>query len=268
MPYSNIVFVKLFIAIIDEDDRFLYQLNESQQLLYLKMLILAGKTGNNIPKTYTYIKNTINYNHEQGCFDADIKRIRAIFPKLKETDNGYYFEKFEELHNYIDKEVLKAKKEEKKKQQEIQRKSAGTPQETQRTLSDVEVEVDKEVDKDIHLAKEVSPVKQLMDYFFTAFEKTHNKKYVCSFGKDMSLAKKLLQTIPLEELKILVDKYFMSTDSFICNSSYDFGIFNSQINKLRIGGKNGFAKSGSAQSFRKGDNTAGQVDSSKYDKFE
>jgi len=139
MPYSNIVFVKLFVALIDEDDRFLYQLNESQQLLYLKMLILAGKTGNNTPKTYSYIKNTINYNHEQTCFESDIKRIMEIFPKLKQSEKTYYFEKFEELHNYIGKETLKRL-----------RKSKGNPREIQRIAPEVEVEVevDKEKDKD------------------------------------------------------------------------------------------------------------------------
>jgi len=110
MPYSNIVYVKLFVELLDKDDRFLYQLNESQQLLYLKMLMMAGKTLNKIPKTFSFIRNTINYAHEESCFKADIARIQTVFPKLKEDDNIYYFEKFEELHNYIDKDYIKSKK--------------------------------------------------------------------------------------------------------------------------------------------------------------
>ncbi|MFA5196718.1 MAG: hypothetical protein WC401_13045 [Bacteroidales bacterium] len=103
MPYSNIVFVKLFLSLFEEDDRFLYQLNESQQLLYIKMLYMAGSTNNNIPKNLKFICNKINYHHEEECFKSDIKRIKEVFPKFIENDHFYSFEKFEELHNYIGK---------------------------------------------------------------------------------------------------------------------------------------------------------------------
>jgi len=100
MPYANIVFIKLFLNLFDKDDRFLYQLNESQQLLYIKLLYLAGRTNNQIPKNIPYICNKINYNHDPKCFESDIERIRAVFPKFKEHNNLYSFEKFYELHNF------------------------------------------------------------------------------------------------------------------------------------------------------------------------
>lgn len=120
MPYSNIVFVKLFLSLFEEDDRFLYQLNESQQLLYIKMLYMAGTTKNNISKNISFIKNKINYHHEEQCFLSDIERIKIVFPKFKEIDGFYHFENFEELHNYIGKSKGNPK--------EIQRSSKGSYQ--------------------------------------------------------------------------------------------------------------------------------------------
>ena len=104
MPYSNIVFVKLFLSLFEEDDRFLYQLNESQQLLYVKMLYLAGSTNNHIPKNIKFICNKINYHHEEACFISDIARIKSLFQRFKESREGfYYFNNFNELHNFIGK---------------------------------------------------------------------------------------------------------------------------------------------------------------------
>lgn len=101
MPYSNIVFVKLFLSLFEEDDRFLYQLNESQQLLYIKMLYMAGSTNNKITKNVRFICNKINYHHEESCFLSDIERIKTVFPRFNEGDNFYYFLNFESLHNFI-----------------------------------------------------------------------------------------------------------------------------------------------------------------------
>lgn len=103
MPYSNIVFVKLFLSLFEEDDRFLYQLNESQQLLYIKMLYMAGATNNKITKNTKFICNKINYHHEESCFLSDINRIKTVFPQFIETDGFYSFNKFEQLHNFVGK---------------------------------------------------------------------------------------------------------------------------------------------------------------------
>lgn len=104
MPYSNIVFVKLFLSLFEEDDRFLYQLNESQQLLYIKMLYMAGSTNNRIVKNPRFICNKINYHHEEACFLSDIDRIKEVFPHgFYEKEGCYYFKNFNELHNYLGK---------------------------------------------------------------------------------------------------------------------------------------------------------------------
>ena len=65
MPYTNIVFIKLFLSLFEEDDRFLYQLNESQQLLYIKLLYMAGATQNKITKNLKFISHKINYHHKE-----------------------------------------------------------------------------------------------------------------------------------------------------------------------------------------------------------
>uniref|UniRef100_A0A6M3JJF1 Uncharacterized protein n=1 Tax=viral metagenome TaxID=1070528 RepID=A0A6M3JJF1_9ZZZZ len=101
MPYTNIVFIKLFLSLFEEDDRFLYQLNESQQLLYIKLLYMAGSTQNKITKNLRFIAHKVNYHHEDTCMVADIKRIIEIFPKFKEGNEFYYFENFNELHNWF-----------------------------------------------------------------------------------------------------------------------------------------------------------------------
>jgi hypothetical protein len=101
MPYSNIVFVKLFLSLFEEDDRFLYQLNESQQLLYIKLLYLAAASGNQITKNYRFISHKINYHHDENCLKADIERIAIVFPRFKELNGVYIFEKFNELHNFV-----------------------------------------------------------------------------------------------------------------------------------------------------------------------
>jgi hypothetical protein len=130
MPYSNIVWIKLFLSLFEEDDRFLYQLNESQQLLYIKLLYLAGATDNQIPKNVNFICNKVNYHHEQGCFLADMERIKTIFPRFIEGENYYYFNNFHELHNRL------AKK-------DFQRTSKGLPKELQRVTPEIEIEEEK-----------------------------------------------------------------------------------------------------------------------------
>ena len=131
MPYSNIVWIKLFLSLFEQDDRFLYQLNESQQLLYIKLLYLAGATDNKIPKNINFICNKVNYHHEQGCFTADIDRIKSIFPRFIECEDCYYFNNFHELHNRVSSKDLTGA-------------SKGHPKELQRDIPEKEKEQEKE----------------------------------------------------------------------------------------------------------------------------
>ena len=100
MPYKNIVWVKLYLDLFD-DDRFLYKLSERQQLLYLKLLVLAGITRNSVPGNAGFIRNRTNYQENDSCLDEDLSKIVEVYPKFKRRrDGSYYFEKFNELVLY------------------------------------------------------------------------------------------------------------------------------------------------------------------------
>ena len=103
MPYKNIVLIKLFLRLFEEDDRFLYQLNESQQLLFIKMLYLSAITDNKIPKNPRFICSKINYHHEEECLFKDLDRILEVFNGFKTDGKSYHFNNFHELHNYTGK---------------------------------------------------------------------------------------------------------------------------------------------------------------------
>ena len=179
MPYSNIVFVKLFLSLFEEDDRFLYQLNESQQLLYIKMLYMAGSTNNKITKNNRFICNKINYHHEESCFLSDIKRIRDVFQMFKEDNECYYFEKFEELHNFIP------------------RKSQGTPKELQRIAPEKSKRRVIE-DKDIQT-------------FFSYFLVKTKKDFTLTADKKELIARRIADGYTVEHLKKAVDNFASDT---------------------------------------------------------
>ena len=121
MPYTNIVWIKLFLSLFEEDDRFLYQLNESQQLLFIKMLYMSAITDNKIPKNPRFICSKVNYHHEEECLHKDLERISEVFNGFKFDGKFYCFKNFHELHNYV-------------------RKPKGVPKECPRALPDKDKE--------------------------------------------------------------------------------------------------------------------------------
>jgi uncharacterized phage protein (TIGR02220 family) len=130
VPYSNIVWIKLYLELFDEDDRFLYQLTERQQLLYIKMLYLAGRQKNKISKNPESVIQKVNYKGSTGELLGDIKAIKNIFKKLKENKYYYTFTNFDTLHNRVSNGT-----------------SQGTPKELQRVIPDKDK--DKEEDKEV-----------------------------------------------------------------------------------------------------------------------
>ena len=96
-----------------------------------------------------------------------------------------------------------------------------------------------------HIAKVEKPpspdVKIFIDFYYQEFKKAFNTPPIIQGAKDGSIIKSLLKDIPLEDLQILIQKFFDSDDPFIQKSGYTIGVFKSQINKLRIGtqGKDG-----------------------------
>ena len=169
MPYTNIVFIKLFLGLFEEDDRFLYQLNESQQLLYIKMLYMAAITSNKIPRNHNFIKQKINYGHDDLCLIADLKRIASVFPKFIIEKDFCYFQKFDELHNYIGKT-----------DREILGKSLGNPSqegsnETGSSQSKSRVRVEKSKSDSVEIPKE-----RFLD--FVLLTKEEHQKLLQKFG--------------------------------------------------------------------------------------
>lgn len=102
MPYKHIVFIKLFLDLFDGDDRFLYKLTERQQLLYIKLLYLAGRTHNKIPKNTPYLKSKMAFSSSDQDLTQDLHAIKRVFKRFKETKYFYIFTKFDKLHNRID----------------------------------------------------------------------------------------------------------------------------------------------------------------------
>lgn len=57
--------------------------------------------------------------------------------------------------------------------------------------------------------------------------------YFWEHGKDNKLMAGILATLPPEEVKALIVKFFASKDPFVLNGKHTIGVFKSQINKLR-----------------------------------
>jgi len=88
---------------------------------------------------------------------------------------------------------------------------------------------DTDKDKD----KETDKYTEPFQYFCLTYQKTFGKEYIASFAKDKKLIKDLLGIIPENELRELMDRFFISDDEFIKKSGYSIGVFKSQVNKLR-----------------------------------
>lgn len=97
MPHTQIVFVKVKMELL-EDDRFLFDLNDTQKGLYLLLLALAGKTSNKIRNEENFIRTRLALS--TNTLMEDIKHISAVYPKFKLVNDYWVFEDFDEHHNY------------------------------------------------------------------------------------------------------------------------------------------------------------------------
>jgi hypothetical protein len=82
--------------------------------------------------------------------------------------------------------------------------------------------------------KTVSAFRQFTDYFCSKFENKFSQKYQFQKAKDAEIVKRLLAIRRLDQLIELIDRFFDSTDSFILQSGYTLGVFESQINRLIV----------------------------------
>ena len=68
--------------------------------------------------------------------------------------------------------------------------------------------------------------------FMDEYQKRFCTQYISNYGKDLSIFKNLLKSIPTETIKILIVKFFYIEDDFLKKTDYGVGVFKSQINKL------------------------------------
>jgi hypothetical protein len=93
--------MQIHVSLFEEDTRFLYDLTDSQQLLYFKLIYLALKTANKIPVNGHFITNKVNYRQGDEQLNKDLQAIMSVFPKFYKEGGHYCFENFERMHNYI-----------------------------------------------------------------------------------------------------------------------------------------------------------------------
>jgi len=82
-------------------------------------------------------------------------------------------------------------------------------------------------------------IKDLMDYFYSAYEKSIKDVYFAkNFTNDRRIFEDLVKAgMSIIEVKANIDRFFISDDKFIRNSSYTTGIFKSVILILKRGRK-------------------------------
>jgi phage replication O-like protein O len=80
-------------------------------------------------------------------------------------------------------------------------------------------------------------IKTFLDFYFQEFKTQFGTPPIIYGGKEGKIIQRLLKSIQLDDLKDLLLLFFQSTDKFIKQSGYTLGVFESQINKLRINPK-------------------------------
>lgn len=86
--FSN-EFIKVELRLLD-DHRF-FELSELEQLMYLKLLVIAKKTENHIPKKYTTLKGLLRSNRSETELHSVLTRLKESFPKFNENKYFWYF---------------------------------------------------------------------------------------------------------------------------------------------------------------------------------
>lgn len=186
-------------------------MSESAQLLYIKLILAAAVTYNEIPKKYKVITELVHFKGRRVTFECSLSEVKNNFKRFKETDNYYYFDEFEQKTNYLGTP------------KELPGKSRGLPKEA--------LYIDKEKEKDIERPNGASAKRCLAHYGQVFLNKT-GSPYHATFGKDMTLFKDILKTHSEEQVIILIEQFFESDDLFIKKAGKTIGVFKSMINKL------------------------------------
>ncbi len=80
------------------------ELNDSQKLDYLLLLLMAGLTHNQIPLNYGWIKARFGLFKTVPEITQNLDKIRSVYKKVIVRNKRLKFKNFKSLHNYIYKE--------------------------------------------------------------------------------------------------------------------------------------------------------------------
>lgn len=80
-------------------------------------------------------------------------------------------------------------------------------------------------------------IKALLSYYDAAFHAKFGQAAPIVGAKDAALAKRLLARYPDAALRGWIDRFFASTDPFIQQSGYTFGVFSSCLGKVIVEAK-------------------------------
>lgn len=169
MPYKNIVYVKFHIDLLS-DIRFTDKLDDNGKLIYMGLLLLAGRTNNQIPNNPIFIKRNLNLNLTEERISQEISEIRGIYPKLIGNSQYLKFKNFNKIHNYYEK----------------------TPKEEKQDRTVVE----KKSNKDI------------LDFFSKSHKEVTGVYYPINYGKDQKLIYELLEAYGIDALKTIIIEFF------------------------------------------------------------
>lgn len=104
MAYANIVFIKLEKRLLN-DPRW-WTMAENSQLIYIKLLLLAGETYNRMPLDENVLRLAVRSSLGQKQFITCLEEINKNFPKLKNGKCFRYFEEFNTKTNWVDPKQL------------------------------------------------------------------------------------------------------------------------------------------------------------------
>ena len=203
MPYRNIHWIKLELRLLD-DHRF-FLMSERAQLVFIKLLLVAGKCKNHILKSTISLNHLLRVSYTEKEMEGVIKEIRINFPKVLETNGFYSIKGFQNRINQVYSKGY----------------SGDTPEQYPKEVQD-------------KIREDKNKIRGMLSCFSLKYKEKTTHAYIPNYGKDMTILKKLCSVINTEEMNELIRRFFDSNDPFIQKAGYTIGVFKSVINKLRI----------------------------------
>lgn len=190
------------------DDHRFFTLSELDQLIYLKLLALSKKTGNQIPKTQGVLKALLRTDRSESEIESALDRIRCNFPKFKQNKYFHYFQGWSERF----------------------------PKKGNKECTDLDLDIDLDKDLDIEPSQGTN-VTTVRNHFYSVYKEKLGVAYMADFAKDGAIFKKILTVVAEEKVLALIDRFFKEEDDFVRKAGFTVGVFKTQVNKLLQGDK-------------------------------